>query len=49
LIELAKGGTPQLSGMDKPLGAPPFPRLVREGGDFDFPIETALKSGNSSR
>jgi hypothetical protein len=33
--------------MDKPLGAPPFPRLLREGGDFDFPsIEIALKAGD---
>ena len=42
--------TDQVSGMGKPLGALPFPRLVREGGDFDVPsIETALKGGNSPR
>ena len=40
--------TDQRSGM--PLGALPFPRFVRKGGDFDLPsIETALKGGNSLR
>jgi hypothetical protein len=36
--------------MNKLLGAPPFPRLVREGGDVDLPfLEAEPKDDDSPR
>jgi hypothetical protein len=36
--------------MNRPLGAQPFPRLAREGGDVDLPfLEAETKDDDSPR